>query len=192
MSCVGASGATRCAASRPALRGSEKHSRLAARQRLLHFFSPSRPESGIDCLTCAGSARQRTSHVYIYIHMGHVYIYIYTYGGLHTFTEISKSAETFTRSRKSQRAQRPGHGVECAVRHRGLQLLLITLEPRVELCKSLCAFDTSPPRNRCTFLRSSRQRCGADQKSHLPHLPGQETLQGYLAHEKPLPPLGPP
>ena len=37
-------------------------------------------------------------------------------------------------------------------------LFFITLEPRVERCKSLWTLNTSPPRSRFTFLRSSCSR----------------------------------
>ena len=32
--------------------------------------------------------------------------------------------------------------------------LCVTLEPGIERCNSICALNTSPPRNRCTFLLS--------------------------------------
>ena len=71
----------------------------------------------------------------VYIH-AYVYIGIYTYIYIHTYIYI------YVYKVRALPAQSPPPS-------------LITLEPRVEWCKSLWASSTSPPRNRFTFLRRS-------------------------------------
>ena len=86
-------------------------------------------------------------YIYVYIYT-HIYVYIYIYICIYIYMYVYPHIMP---------------GVE--VRRQPSFFFFIILKPRVEWYKSIWALNTSPPRNRCTFLPSSL--CGRANMAHI-------------------------